>query len=239
KRIRLLPARSRRAPNADAFLLRPRPQHRRHNGVAEMIERQLVAEEQRFVGRHGLDHTHDQAFVPAVAQLLDQRGKPNDSGATRHRQKPALRQILFVVAEDEPGPLLEEPAQIFIIVRRHWRSPQNRRVILPAIRSSGSTAEQIPACTAEPGIPQMTLVASSWAITLPPLATISAAPRAPSLPMPVRMSARFQPPHTFAAEEKSGSTAGLQKLTGGPLSISATAVPSRRATRMCLPPGAT
>ena len=40
----------------------------------------------------------------------------------------------------------------------------------------------------------------------------SAAPCVPSEPMPVRISARFQQPQTSAAEENSGSTAGLQKL---------------------------
>ena len=67
-----------------------------------------------------------------------------------------------------------------------------------------------------PGMPQTTLVASSCAITLPPAATMSAAPcgavgahagehdaRAPRRP-------RF-PPRTRTA----GSTAGLQKLIGG------------------------
>ena len=79
-----------------------------------------------------------------------------------------------------------------------------------AICSSGSTAEHTPAATAAPGMPQTTLVASSWAMTLPPALTISAAPSVPSVPMPVRISARFQEPQTSAAEANSGSTAGLQ-----------------------------
>ena len=64
-------------------------------------------------------------------------------------------------------------------------------------------------------MPQTTLVASSCAITLPPAATIAAAPSVPSVPMPVRISARFQAPQTSAADANSGSTAGLQKCTGG------------------------
>ncbi len=88
-------------------------------------------------------------------------------------------------------------------------------------------------------MPHTTLVSSSWAITLPPAAAISAAPRAPSEPMPVRTSARLEEPHTCAAEESNGSTDGLQKLTGGS-SPSAMVGPARpRTTRMWRPPGAT
>ena len=60
--------------------------------------------------------------------------------------------------------------------------------------------------------------------TQPPAATISAAPRVPSEPIPVRTTARFRLPHTAAAEANNGSTAGLQKLTGGPSSSAITAL---------------
>ena len=56
--------------------------------------------------------------------------------------------------------------------------------------------------------------------------------------MPVSTSASTLLPQTSAAEANSGSTAGLQKFTSGPSSIAITAVLSRRATFMCLPPGA-
>ena len=65
-------------------------------------------------------------------------------------------------------------------------------------------------------MPQTTLLASSCAITLPPAATMSSAPRAPSEPMPVSTAARIALPHTCAAEANSGSTAGRQKFTSGP-----------------------
>ena len=74
----------------------------------------------------------------------------------------------------------------------------------------------MPALAAAPGMPHTTLEASSWAITLPPAATISLPPRIPSEPMPVSTTARTPPCQTSIAEVKSGSTAGLQKLTGGP-----------------------
>ncbi len=46
----------------------------------------------------------------------------------------------------------------------------------------------------------------------------------PSVPMPVRITARFRVPQTAAAEANSGSTAGLQKLTSGPSSSAITGV---------------
>ena len=76
----------------------------------------------------------------------------------------------------------------------------------------------MPALAAAPGIPHTTLVASSWAITLPPAAMISLPPRMPSEPIPVSTTASVAPCQTSVAEVNRGSTAGLQKLTGGPSS---------------------
>ena len=93
-------------------------------------------------------------------------------------------------------------------------------------------AAQIPAWAAAPGIPHTTLVASSWAITLPPAATISLPPRIPSEPMPVSTTARTPPCQTSIADVNSGSTAGLQKLTGGPSSSAIATSAPWRTTRM-------
>src|ERR1700687_4454306 len=57
----------------------------------------------------------------------------------------------------------------------------------------------MPAFAAAPGIPHTTLEASSWAITLPPAATISLPPRMPSEPMPVSTNARTAPRHPAEA----------------------------------------
>ena len=50
--------------------------------------------------------------------------------------------------------------------------------------SNGNTALHTPAMAAAPGMPQTTLVASSWAITVPPASATAPAPASPSLPMP-------------------------------------------------------
>src|SRR6188474_12530 len=107
----------------------------------------------------------------------------------RDRQQPAFDEVMLLGRQHETGARLEKPAQKFVIMGRHERAPRNSRDTFGAICSSGSTAEHTPAAIAAAGMPQTTLVASSWAMTLPPALTISA-------------------------------------------------VPSRRATFMCLPPGA-
>ncbi len=75
-------------------------------------------------------------------------------------------------------------------------------------------------------------------MTLPPAPTMLAAPAVPSMPIPVSTTPSTQLFQTFAADMNKGSTAGLQKFTGGPSSSAITAVPSRRATRMWRAPGA-
>jgi len=75
-------------------------------------------------------------------------------------------------------------------------------------------AEHDPAIATARGIPHTTLVSSSWAITLPPAAAISPAPRAPSEPIPVRISARLPAPQIDAADDSKASIEGRQKLIG-------------------------
>src|SRR3984893_1286438 len=239
ERIRLLAGGSGGAPDADRARRPARRHQRRHDDVAEMLERYLVAEEERFVGHHRFDDRGHQRLVVAEAERLHQIAEAGKAGLARDRQQPALDQILLFGRQHEAGAVLQAAAQIIVIMRRHVRPPANSRSILGAISLSGSTAEHNPACATERGMPQTTLVASSWAITLPPAATISAAPWVPSVPMPVRTSASALAPHTAAAEENNGSTDGLQKLIGGS-SPSAILMPSRsRTTRIWRPPGAT
>ena len=73
---------------------------------------------------------------------------------------------------------------------------------------------------------------------LPPAATMSLPPRMPSEPMPVRITDMMPPCQTSMAELNSGSTAGLQKFTGGPSSSAIAVSAPWRATRMWRPPGA-
>src|SRR5262249_38735958 len=156
---------------------------------------------------HRLDDLDDQRLGGAVLELRDQFAEPGHAGLARDRQQAALDQILLFGRQDEAGPLLQELAQIVVVLRCHGRSPENKRTTFWAIWSSGSTAEQIPALAAAPGIPHTTLVASSCAITLPPVVTISVPPRVPSEPIPVRIRARIAEFQNLTAELNSGSTA--------------------------------
>ena len=217
-----------------------RRQQRRHDGVAEMIERHLVAEEQRLVGRHRLDHLDDQRLGVGALQLGDQPGEVEQAGLARDRQQPAFDQILLVGRQHEAGALLQQLAQ----------DNRNRAASRPRLRgttarssarsaSSGSTAEHTPASTAEPGMPQTTLVASSCAITLPPAATIVGG-AVGAVGAHAGEDQRQIPgaPDLGGGREQRIDRRLAEIAPAAPSSSAITAVPSRRATRMCLPPGA-
>src|SRR6202022_650868 len=236
QRERLLSCRRCRAPDPNPPV-GARGHKRRHHGFTELLERDLVAEEERFIGGHRLDNFGDER-LGRVPELPHQRREPGEAGLADQREQPAFDQILLARGKHEPGVLLEHGAQKIVIRRTHALPPENNSRSLGAMRSSGSTAEQRPARATAPGMPQTTLLASSWATTLPPAAPLAAAPRAPSAPMPVRTSARTALPQTWAPDANSGSTAGRQKLTSGPSSSAMTGIRSRRCTCMCRPPGA-
>src|SRR5712664_1776781 len=196
-----------------------------------MIERNLVAKKEGFVGGHCLDHLRRQR-LGASLHLRNEFGDSGQANPSRERDQSAFDQILLVGRQVQSGALFQKLTQKLIVQRRHERSPAKTRTSFDAIWLSGRMAAQMPACAAAPGIPQTTLEASSWAITFPPAATISLPPRIPSEPMPVSTTARTPPCQTSIAEINSGSTAGLQKLTGGPSSRAITTSVPCRATRI-------
>ena len=97
-----------------------------------MIEWNLVAEEERLVGGHGLDHLGRQR-LGAVFQFLNQFAKSGQAGLARERRQPAFHQILLVSGQIEAGAILEEFTQKLIVERRHARSPENSRTSFGAI----------------------------------------------------------------------------------------------------------
>src|SRR5580692_4608427 len=162
-------------------------------------------------------------------------GEIAEAGEARlagHRQQPAFHQILLVGRQHEARAFLQAAAQKIVIERGHGRTPANSRNIRGAISGSGSTAEHRPAWATERGMPQTTLVSSSWAMMLPPAAAMSVAPWVPSVPMPVSTTASVAEPHTAAADENSGSTEGLQKLIGGSSPMTILMPSLSRTTRM-------
>ena len=81
----------------------------------------------------------------AALELADQFGQGRDAVAARDRHQSAFGEILLLGRQHEAGALAQQLAQIVEILRRHARSPANRRVSRGAISLSGSTDEQSPA----------------------------------------------------------------------------------------------
>ena len=87
-------------------------------GVAEMIERDLVAEEEGLVGGHGFDHLRDERGSSRL-QLLHELGDAGEPGLARQRQQAAFDQILLVGGQVETGMILQQLTQILIVGRGH------------------------------------------------------------------------------------------------------------------------
>ena len=108
ERIRLLAGRGGGAPDADTPLRRARRQQRRHDHVAEIFERGLVAEEERLVGGHRLDHFDGERLRVRAVKVRHQFGEPGKAGLARQRQQPALDQVLLVARQIESGAILQK-----------------------------------------------------------------------------------------------------------------------------------
>ena len=113
-RVRLLPGGGRRAPDAQGAAGGARLRQRRKHRLAQMVEWNLVAEEERLVGGHRLDHLRRQRLGVAL-HLGDEFGNSRQAGLARERQQPAFDQILLVGGQIEPGALFQKLTQILIV----------------------------------------------------------------------------------------------------------------------------
>ena len=86
ERIRLLPGGRGGAPDADRARRATRRDQRRHDDVAEMLERHLVAEEERLVGHHRFDDRGHQRIVLAEAEHAHQIAEAAQASLARDRQ---------------------------------------------------------------------------------------------------------------------------------------------------------
>ncbi len=98
-----------------------------------MLERHLVAEEERLVGRHRLNDRGHQRRLVRDLQRGDELAEIGQARLARDRQQPALDQILLVGRQHQAGAVLKALAQVIVIERRHERTPENRRKIFDAI----------------------------------------------------------------------------------------------------------
>ena len=72
-----------------------------HDGFAEVVERYLVAEEERLVGGHGLDHLRAQWRGRPVFQPVDKFVERTHAIATRDRKEPAFGEVLLLDREHQ------------------------------------------------------------------------------------------------------------------------------------------
>ena len=83
---------------------------RRHDDGAEMFERDLVAEEERFVGGHRLDHFDGERRGRRGFELRHQFGEAAKPMLARNRQQAAFGQILFFGRQHQAGTLAQHLA---------------------------------------------------------------------------------------------------------------------------------
>ena len=90
---------------------RARGQQSRHDDGAEMVERHLVAEEERFVGGHRLDHCDGERRGGGGGfKLVDQLGETGQSVLARDRQQAAFGEVLLFGREHLTGALAQHLA---------------------------------------------------------------------------------------------------------------------------------
>src|SRR4051812_11321059 len=83
-----------------------------------MFERDLVAEEEGFVGGHRFHHLGDDRRRSTL-HLLHEFADARHTAFTRQRKQPAFDQILLVCGQVETGMILQKLTQILIVWRGH------------------------------------------------------------------------------------------------------------------------
>ncbi len=149
-----------------------------------MLKRLVVAEEEALVGGHRLDHVARHRVVAGRAQPFGQRGQVAQLLALQDRREAGLQQIELVGPDHQSGAALQQRREGVEGGGRqclpHARAVRSSSSSFGAMRGSGRTAWHSPACATAPGMPQTTLVASSWAMALPPASMTRRVPARPS-----------------------------------------------------------
>src|SRR5207245_5014889 len=90
----------------------------------------------------------------------------------------------------------------------HRASPATRATRAAEISSRERMKSTFPVWMAAPGMPKNSEVASSWAITVPPIFLMACTPIWPSLPVPVSTTAMARPLKPAATDSKRRSAEG-------------------------------
>ena len=98
-----------------------------------MLERALVAEEERLVGRHRLDDLYGERLGVGSLQFGNQAGEIEQAVLARDRHQPAFDQIVLLRRQHEAGADFQQLAEEIVIRRGHGLAPRNMRVTFGAI----------------------------------------------------------------------------------------------------------
>jgi hypothetical protein len=90
----------------------------RHDQIAKMFERNLVAEKERLVGGHGFNHLGIEGRRSAL-HFLHEIADAGQAGSACQRKQAALNQILLVGRQIETGMVLEILTQVLVVGRCH------------------------------------------------------------------------------------------------------------------------
>src|SRR5262245_48204032 len=215
-RIRLFSGGTAGAPHPD----RPRRTLARddpgHDLLCDVLPGGLVAKECRHVDQDRVEQARellgmDLEVVDVVCEIAD--------ADDLHPLLDAAHQGRALVGREvEAAGPLQVVEEAFEFGRRlgvsHPASPVATSVArADGISLRGSTKSTAPVAMAELGIPKKSLVASSWAMTVPPIFLMAWTPIVPSLPVPVRTTAIARCLKLAATDSKSRSADGRTKWT--------------------------
>src|SRR5262245_16164455 len=235
--VGLLAGRASRVPDADRLVGGLPADDRRDDLVAEVLPDLLVTEEGGDVDQDEVEQRRE--LVRMDLEVVQVFGVRVDADELHPFVDPAPERRALVPGEVEPATVpqelqerLEHPVVAvghrsrivavghrcsIVVVGHRCSTPFTNVRRAPAISSSGSTKSTQPVWIAAPGIPKNSEVASSCAITEPPIFLIARIPIDPSLPVPVRTTASARSRKTAATDSNSRSAEGRRKCTSSEL----------------------
>src|SRR3546814_434330 len=142
KGIRLLPARAGGAPDADLLAAGARLQQVRQHDILELLERPVIAENERLVGGHRVGDVDRQALVLLRPQGGNQRIDAVEVPLARHRVQAALQKIGFLLGDHEAGALVQQLRDVFEVIHIHAADLITNLRTLGPISRSGRTADR-------------------------------------------------------------------------------------------------
>ena len=184
QRVGFLAGRRGRRPDAQPDTRPPRGDQPRQSLGAKMLERLVVAKEEAFIRGHRFDDVARQRVGTRAAQAFGQGIQVRQFFTPQDGGQSGFQQIGLVLADHQAGACLQQLRERFKGVDSQNRAHDQLALSIcsnfGAMSPRGSTAWHSPAVAMAPGMPQTTLVASSWAIAQPPASITARVPLSPS-----------------------------------------------------------